>query len=180
MNHNKLIQNIIDQIKEAQLKLGYVKETVRLYYPAASLNTLLGIMTKDADELVTLLKSEPSFADTVLGTLQFTVCSGRIEISISPDGAEYVYREVPSSPFLADIIELFGKHHNCTLKDICDVFGKYSDDYTCEEMPQGMDFDYALHFNDDTIDPYYYCIKAEMGHTIYHRFTKEDYCVLTQ
>ena len=37
------------------------------------------------------------------------------------------------------------------------------------------DFDYVLYFQDEEIDPYYYCIKMEMGHTVYHRFIKEDY-----
>ena len=41
MNYKKLRNNMIDQIKEAQMKLGYVKETVRLYYPLSSLCNLL-------------------------------------------------------------------------------------------------------------------------------------------
>ncbi len=72
---DRLTQNIIDQVKEGQLKLGYVKETVRLYYPLT-------------------------------------------------------------------------------------------------------DFDYVLYYCNREIDEYYYCVKMEMGHTIYHRFTKEDYELL--
>ena len=34
MNEQKLIQNVIEQIKEAQLKLGAEKEVIRLYFPA--------------------------------------------------------------------------------------------------------------------------------------------------
>ncbi len=33
-------------------------------------------------------------------------------------------------------------------------------------------------FDDAEYDAYYYCVKMEMGHTIYHRFTKEDYQML--
>lgn len=33
MNKDRLIENLIEQIKEAQLKLGYAKETIRLYFP---------------------------------------------------------------------------------------------------------------------------------------------------
>lgn len=175
MNQNKLIQNIIDQIKEAQIKLGYVKETVRLYYPTASINALLGINAENTEVLLEFLKKESALGNTELGNLQFSVHQGRIEISIPPEGAEYVNRKVPTPAFLSDIIALFGMHHNCSRKDICAVFEKYSPDYICEEMPEGMDFDYVLHFKDETIDAYYYCIKEEMGHTIYHRFTKEDY-----
>ena len=41
MNTEKLIKNIMDQIKEAQIKLGFAKETTRLYYPVESLNACL-------------------------------------------------------------------------------------------------------------------------------------------
>ena len=34
MNVKRFIENIVEQIKEAQLKLGYVKEVIRLYYQA--------------------------------------------------------------------------------------------------------------------------------------------------
>ena len=33
MNEQKLIQNVIEQIKEAQLKLGAEKEVIRLIFP---------------------------------------------------------------------------------------------------------------------------------------------------
>ena len=41
MKLEALIQNMTDQIKEAQLKLGYARETMRLYYPLSSLNAML-------------------------------------------------------------------------------------------------------------------------------------------
>ena len=37
MNRERLIKNMTDQVKEAQLKLGYAPETVRLYYPVQAL-----------------------------------------------------------------------------------------------------------------------------------------------
>ena len=42
-------------------------------------------------------------------------------------------------------------------------------------MTPGTDFDYAVYFDDAEYDAYYYCVKMEMGHTIYHRFTEADY-----
>lgn len=167
-------------MKEAQIKLGYAKETVRLYYPVTSVNALTGTDIKDAKELVIQLENNSSFSDTKLGQIQFAVHGGRIEVSIPPEGAEYVHQEVPSPAFLTDMIELFGAHHNCTLKEVQDIFEKYSRNYMCEKMPEGMDFDYVLYFEDEKIDAYYYCIKEEMGHTIYHRFTKEDYQALME
>ena len=32
-----------------------------------------------------------------------------------------------------------------------------------------------LYFPDKKPDEWYYCIRMEMGHTIYHRFIEEDY-----
>lgn len=175
MNADKLIENMRDQIKEAQIKLGYVKETVNLYYPVSSLNALTGLHEKSAEELAGILESEPAFSKTLLGSLKFSVHKGRIEVRIPPEGSEYVRYKVESPAFLTDMIKLFSEHHSCKLPDICAVFARYSSDYVCEKMPDGMDFDYVLYFRDTRIDAYYYCVKEEMGHTIYHRFTKEDY-----
>ena len=40
MNPKGLLENLIEQIKEAQLKLGYARETIRLYFPVSSLCAL--------------------------------------------------------------------------------------------------------------------------------------------
>lgn len=180
MNKEKLIKNIEDQIKEAQIKLGYVKETVRLYYPTASLNGILGTEVKNEQEMLELLRGEFSCEKTRLGILHAAVHSGRIEISVPPEGAEYVHEKVESPFFLTKLIELFQTRHCCTMEEIHQVFAECSDAYQCEKMPEGTDFDYVMYFDDPAVDEYYYCIKAEMGHTIYHRFTKEDYRLLME
>lgn len=36
--YDVLIQNLIDVVQEEQIKIGYRKEVVRLYYPAKSVN----------------------------------------------------------------------------------------------------------------------------------------------
>ena len=99
MKLEALIQNMTDQIKEAQLKLGYARETMRLYYP---------------------------------------------------------------------------EKHACTKEEITAVFEKFGA-YECRQMPDGMDFDYVIYFTDSSIDAYDYCIREEMGHTIYHRFARADF-----
>ena len=124
MKQNQLIENMIDQIKEAQIKLGYARESVRLYYPVESLNRLMGTTARDGEEMKTFLESDPAFWD------------------------------------------------------ICGVFARFSESYVCEKMPEGADFDYVLYFPDGRVDGYYYCIKEEMDHTIYHRFTEADFKAL--
>lgn len=171
MNTEKLEKNITDQIREAQLKLGFVRETVRLYYPLDSLNAILESDIRDADSMLQELRK--NFSD-----LRFCCHEGRIEISVPPEQVELIHREADTPAFLVDMIELFQNNHHCELADICMVFEKYSRDYICEKMPEEADFDYVLYFKDPEIDEYYYCVKMEMGHTIYHRFMKADYLQL--
>ena len=92
--------------------------------------------------------------------------------------AEYVAGEIPEPPFLKAIVELFAHHHSLTIEEICACFAQFDKAYHCEKMASGTDFDYAVYFDDAEYDAYYYCVKMEMGHTIYHRFTKEDYQML--
>ena len=58
MRLEALIQNMTDQIKEAQLKLGYARETMRLYYPLSSLNAMLEIQETDIRELAKKIRHE--------------------------------------------------------------------------------------------------------------------------
>ena len=154
MNEQKLIQNVIEQIKEAQLKLGAEKEVIRLYFPMASMNAILGTNYTDEQEMLTALRTNTVFDTTVLGRLKFFIHEGRFEVRVPAEGAEYVAGEIPDPPFLKAIVELFAHHHSLTIEEIC------------------------AYFDDAEYDAYYYCVKMEMGHTIYHRFTKEDYQML--
>lgn len=181
MDKIKFQENLIDQIKEAQLKLGFAKETIRLYYPAASLCRLLNLECKSGEELVEELENGNEFKETPLGEIKFSLCGGeRIEVQIPAEGAVYVNENIPDPPFLVRIIDLFGhRHHSSeeelTIEDICECFKSFNDNYVCEKMETETDFDYVLYFPDEQPDAWYYCIKFEMNHVIYHRFTKEDY-----
>lgn len=175
MNTSRFIENIIEQIKEVQLKLGFVKESIRLYYPVESLCRLLQIEHKNEKELLTLLKTEESLFHTNLGKIQFSLSKGRMEVGISSVGAAYVQEYIPNPPFLTSIIQLFQEKHNPSIKEICACFAQFNKDYVCEQMELGQDFDYVLYFPQKEPDAWFYCIRTEMEHTIYHRFTEEDY-----
>ncbi len=174
MGKERLEQNLIDQMKEAQLKLGFEEETMRLYYPVASLNLLLGTKHETAKEMVTELVKLFADGKSVLGDMSFRVSAGRIEVSVPPEGARYVHEHMGDIAFLKAIIDLFSDPHGKSVEDVKAVFARFGA-YVCEEMPEGSDFDEALHFEDPSVDAYYYCVKEEMGHLIYHRFLKEDY-----
>lgn len=180
MDTDRLINNIIEQIKEAQLKLGFAKESIRLYYPAGSLGQLLQVECQDAEKLCGILKNEKNFRDTELGTLHFAVSGGRIEVCVSSQGADYVHEYVPEPPFLAGFIRLFQDRHALSVEEICRYFAGFNRGYVCKKMEPGQDFDYVFYFPDGEPDAWFYCIRMEMGHTIYHRFTKEDYRSMVQ
>lgn len=175
-----LIQNIIDQIKEAQLKLGYAEEAVRLYYPLESVNALLETDFSSLEELLSCLEQTQEIQSTKIGTLHFGEHKGRLEVSVSRQGTEYVCKHVETPAFLADLIRLFQENPHCSLEEVRDVFARHQADYVCEKMPEGQDFDYVLHFSEDGVDSYYYCVKMEMGHTVYHRFAPQDYKMLVE
>ncbi len=174
MNTERLVKNILDQVKEAQLKLGFARETVRLYYPVSSLNQLLQTEAKTAEEMAELLGKADLFRN-LPGEAEFHTHAGRLEISVPPETVCHVHEEMPDPPFLKALIRLFEEHHAPDREALESLFGSFSENYQLKEMPEGSDFDYVIWFPDKNPDEYYYCVKEEMGHTIYHRFMEEDY-----
>lgn len=175
MKTERFVTNMIDQILEAQCKLGYVKESIRLYYPLSSLNALLSENQQDLMTLEQDLERCEAMRHTILGPLTWEVDRGRLSVCISPAGVEAVHCTRQPSEFLKSIVALFQKNHHCTIEEIRSLFASFHAEYICEKMPAQADFDYCFRFKDAEVDEYYYCIKMEMGHTIYHRFMREDY-----
>lgn len=184
MKLEPFIQNMTDQIKEAQLKLGYARETMRLYYPLSSLNAMLETQETDIRELAQRMKHElekkaQETGYSALGGTQIRIHADRIVFTIPPEFVEYVHQTVPDPAFLKELIQLFQEKHACTKEEITAVFEKFGA-YECRQMPDGMDFDYVIYFTDSRIDAYDYCIREEMGHTIYHRFARADFEALIE
>ena len=172
MQYEVLEKNIIDMIEEQQLKLGYLDETVRLYYPLSSLNRFLGM--SDDEKMMT--KHLEQFADEVegrLGRIGVSNKGDRFCIAVPPAGAGYVHAQLKTDGFLARFIATVGRH-GCTLEDVFAVFYAYSDCVHIEKVDNG-EFDYLIRFSEENEDPYYYCFHDEGCHIIYHRFLPEDY-----
>lgn len=178
MNTDRLLQNITDQIVEAQLKLGYAKETMRLYFPLNSLKVLLETEAENVEEMLEMLTKDVELQSSGLGCLKVSARGERFEFSVPALGVEYVHKSIEVSPFLVDMIAFFQRNHHGTIEEICEIFARHNPDYICEKMPKEADFDYVVYFANMEPDEYYYCIKTEMDHTIYHRFMKEDYLEL--
>lgn len=172
---NTFRQAIMDSIYEQQIKLGYAKETLRLYFPESSLGYLLGL--EDAERInkevieseltKTLLTMEPDF-----GEMHFQVKKGRYAIILPPKAGEYVKDNGPKNEFLEALIQLF-QSHTVDFEQVKALFAKYDKDYVCSPE-DGIEFDYLLHFVNYKEDTYYYCVKFDVGHGSYHRFNAHD------
>lgn len=163
---DRLEKNIQDQVIEAQIKLGYISETMRLYYPLDSLNAMLETDIETTEKMCVQLTERTS-------VFSFSVHQDRIEVNVPAEYVSYVYETCDKPKFLVKLITLFQNHH-LNLEQVQDVFGEFGR-YICRKMPEEADFDYVLYFEDESVDEYYYCIKMEMDHLIYHRFSKADY-----
>ena len=173
----EVFENIVDQVKESQLKLGYAPEAVRLYYLAPSLARIYGWAgaPDDAAGLARALSDDARLHSTLLGRVEFEAAAGgRVCAKVPPEGVRRVHEDVLAPAFLQDIVELFAPGSHPARADIEALFARYGA-YSVREMAPGDGFDYMVRFDDRSIDRYCYCFKSEMGHTIYHRFSEADY-----
>ncbi len=175
MDFTVLKQNILDVIKESQMKIGYTPNAVRLYYPA---DTLCQMLAVPADGLTDALTA---FCDAVpmLGNVTAKPSGDRWCITVPPEGAAYVRDEVPEPAFLADLLALLGSHrHDIGIDDVRAVFDRHSDRVGCRSFPDEEEFQYVLWFEDGVPDRYRYCIDIDLGHVTYHRLSPADYDAL--
>lgn len=173
MNYELLEKVICDTIKEEQIKLGYEKETIRLYYPMSSLAHILEEEINDPERLTEILLTFAELVETRLGKIEITHKEERFCVLIPPEGASYVHEHYQDNPFLVDLIEVV-RQQDCTLEQLLAVFQKYSENVICEKSKTD-EFDYVIYFGENTGDDYRYCVKFEHGHAIYHRFLKQDF-----
>lgn len=167
-----LESNIIEVIKEEQIKLGYKSETIRLYYPMESINNLLG-KEYSMEQLQSELRRFCLFVEERLGKVEYSNRDSRFCFIIPPSGVAYVHELIDEQCFLKEFIEKISEH-NCSIDDILKVFYRHSDAVKWEKVSHG-EFDYLIYFEDGKPDSYLYCIKFEECHAIYHRFTRGDY-----
>lgn len=163
-----LLEQMISQmIVEQQIKLGYVRETVRLYLPASTLEGVL-----QTSELKEPLKKFCHEVEPRLGKVLISHEGTRYCIAIPPEGGAYVHEHIAATDFLVALIDLF-RYHGVVIEDVKKLFSRFSAHYVCEKQA-GEEFDYLLYFEDKTIDEYYYLVKFDGEHASYHRFTEHD------
>lgn len=172
MKYGILEENILDMIKEEQLKLGYRKEPVTLYYLHASVNHMLDTDLK-TDGFEDYLAPFCEMFTEKYGKIYVKSDDRRITVTVSEDVSEYVHENMKDTEFISRFIKLVSGH-GVTIEDIHSLFLEYSENVHFEKMDNG-EFDYLIYFEDGKPDSYRYCITDEIVHFIYHRYTKFDY-----
>jgi hypothetical protein len=172
MDFSRLEQNICDVIKEEQVKLGYRREAIRLYYPLQSLNRFLDTAL-DEEGMQKALADFPEQAGSRLGTVDISHRLDRFCFSLSPEATVYVHEHTPQKGFLYDFIHTVSQH-DVTVEEVIEVFCRYSQQVHVEKAHHG-EFDYLVYFESGEPDDYRYCLTQEGHHMIYHRFTPADY-----
>lgn len=164
--------NLIDIIKEEQAKLGYREETIRLYYPLNSLNTLFETHT-DIDGMNKTLNEFCDEVEFLFGRIEISNKGERFCIKIPEKGVLYVHENSSDNEFIYGLVELV-TDHGCTMEKIKEFFLKFNDEIHYEELSNG-EFDYLLYFINGIPDKYYYCFTIDEFHVTYHRFLPNDY-----
>lgn len=173
MDFSRLEKNLTDNIKEAQLKLGFDNHPMSLNYMQTSLNHLLGSPCGQA-----ALDEFSDFVSERLGKLSYRKIKDGVCITVPEKGTAYVNSLTKGYEFLTELVAKV-RCHGISLEETVDIFRKYSDNVVTEGG-NGEDFDLLVYFADQSPDEYLYCLTAEpcMGggcHVIYHRFIREDY-----
>ena len=165
--------NICDSIKECEIKLGYQEETIHLYYPE---NTLLELLEATPENLHQKTDSFCKLQAGLFGkiTIEETQEKGRYCISIPAKGVKYVHENIAANPFMEAFVQ---EIHKPGLKkdDILKLFYQFSKDVIEEKIE---DNEWAIYFQDDTIDAYVYYIEEDGFGLQYHRFTKETFSAM--
>lgn len=172
MDYKRLEDNVINVIKEEQVKLGYREESIRLFYPLNSLNRFLKSECAVA-EMKEALQGFVLYVQERLGEILISHKEDRFCLTIPPEGVRYVHDQMRNSEFIAALVELV-RRHGCTIEEVLDLFYRYADQVHVEKVDHG-EFDYLVYFEDGIPDDFRYCFTEEGPHLIYHRFTPEDY-----
>lgn len=170
--YEKLENNIADIMLEEQAKLGYRKESVRLYYPLSSLRHFFDETDATTERMNVLLSEFPSYMSEKYGDVCITNRDDRFCFTMSERASEYVHNNREGNKFIQKLVDLVGKH-GTTMQQITELFKNEDESCIIDNVDNG-EFDILIKFSDSG-DRYFYCFKDEGCHIIYHRFLPEDY-----
>ncbi len=166
-----LEKNLIDNILECELKLGYANTPIRFYYPRTSLMELLECEETEIDSAI------QHFQERELTRLGQVIIKeqanekGRYAVTIQVEGIRWVHTHFQPTDFMRLLISKINRPGN-TLEDIVKIFTHFSSEV---EVKKVSDKEWVIRFVDESIDPYVYHIEENEFGFEYHRFTREAY-----
>lgn len=171
---SNLTSNLEAMLYESMEKIGYCKgESIRIYYTPELLFHLLGATNLTPKDIEELLKEFSEENKELWGELLCKNEHGRYKIEVSSKGVDYVYEKNKENHFLRDLIQVL-REPNTTIDKVMEVFHQYSNDVICEKS-KDEEFEYAVSFQDKTIDGFIYCFTFDELGQYYHRFTEFDF-----
>ena len=179
-NIEALERHVTDTIKEWEMKLGAINTELRLYYPAVSLEELLGLPRECEKEKLQVALNE--FCSAVQPRLGKILVSGeeRICLTVSPEGCAYV-KNLPDPPFLRDLLAIMTEPAAglAQVQALFEEYAKRAGSAVCEQEDQQDGIGRVFYFADERIDPYVYCVSQDEFGLTYHRFDRRDFAHLT-
>ena len=175
MEFERFEKNIIDNITEAQLKLGWDNRPINLNYTLSSLSHLLGTEKENVSEA---LEKFAVYTASNLGKISFRPIKDGFCLTIPSEGTAFVHENINDSGFISELVNLVSKH-GISMEEVTELFRKHCPDTVIKES-KNEEFDILAYFPDGCPDEYFYCLAAEpcIGggcHITYHRFIREDY-----
>lgn len=178
MKSEILKKHIFDTVKEWQMKIGYMNEDMRLYYPQTSLISMMGLEKNGSKDLLNAALDEfVSELKEQLGEIQISEKDGRYCLDIPAGGCAYINREIPEPEFLKSLLKVITSGHG-TLKEVRECFAAYAKQSGCgftekNESEDGMG--HVFFFEDPAVDEYVYCVEENEFGLTYHRFSRDEY-----
>ncbi|WP_295210058.1 DUF3877 family protein [Ruminococcus sp.] len=176
MNYEALKNNLIDVIKESQLKLGYSPNDVGIFYPLRALNNLLD-EDLDVEGMKKALDDFSGYAKDTIGetSYKYSETEKRFGITVPAKGVKFIHESVEEPVFLKALLEKL--YSGAKAADFEELFRSFSDNVHFEQI-EDDEFDYLAYFPDGKPDSYRYCLSDDLGHVSYHRFTPKDFADL--
>ena len=170
-SYKRMERDLIDNILESCVKLGFADTPITFYYPETSLTELFRC---GRDEIPSAIAEFRKSEQDHFGDVEFEALHDekrRYAVKVPAEGIEWVHANFEPSDFIKEFVKEI-KKPGITLNDIADFFRRFSPTVDIKKI--SLD-EWALSFTDENIDPYVYHIEQNEFGLEYHRFTKEAY-----
>jgi len=164
-----LYRNLLDNIKECELKLGGEEMEISFYYPT---DTLLELLDCTKEDLPSAMEKFQTAVEEDLGKVVITQTKekDRYQVIVPKKAFRFVKEHVPEPQFLAVFLQAV-KIPGQTLAEMIPVFQAFGEVIVEKQEEK----EWAVYFEDPGVDPYVYWLEEDEFGLEYHRFTRESY-----